>query len=193
MSSRLVTLATFDLPFKADLAKAALEEVGIHAVVTDREIVAMDYLLAPAVGGIKLLVPEADVERALAVVEPFTRPGAVEQPIDDEELERQALAAPTEDEELAAAAQVPTATEVPLDTHTDREKHATRAFWCLLAGVVCLPAWAVGMYSLLNATFDSGPLSSNGRFNLRVAWMLGAITTVLMVLMMTRTLANPVP
>lgn len=193
MSSRLVTLATFDLPFKADLAKAALEEVGIEAVVTDREIVSMDYLLAPAVGGIKLLVPEADAGRALAVVEPFTRPGAIKQPIDEEELERQALAAPTEEEELAAAAQVQTAAAVLEVTESEREKHANRAFWCMLAGVVCLPAWAVGVYSLLNATFDSGPLSANGRFNLRVAWVLGAITTALMVLMMTRTLANSTP
>jgi hypothetical protein len=100
MGIRLVTVATFDMPHKADIAKATLEEAGIRAEVNDREIVAMDWLLMNAVGGVKLQVAEEDAERALAVVEPFTRPGAFEQLVSDEELERQALeAGPPEEED----------------------------------------------------------------------------------------------
>lgn len=187
MSVRLVTVATFDLPHKADLAKAALEEVGIAAEVNDREIVSMDWLLLNAVGGVKLQVAEADAERALVVIEPFTRPGEFEQPVSDEELERQALAAPTEDEERAAqAVSGDTPTSVLPDTMSDRERHASRALWWMIGGVFCLPAWAVGMYHLLSAGFRSGQLSANGRVSLRVAGVIGAVITILVVLAMTR-------
>ncbi|MCU0702483.1 MAG: DUF2007 domain-containing protein [Fimbriiglobus sp.] len=98
MSTQLVTVATFDLPHKADLAKAALEEAGIRAEVNDREVVAMDWLLLNAVGGIKVQVAEEDAEQAATVIEPFTRPGAFEQVVSDEELERQALEAGSPDE-----------------------------------------------------------------------------------------------
>jgi hypothetical protein len=187
MSVRLVTVATFDLPHKADLAKAALEEAGIAAEVNDREIVAMDWLLLNAVGGVKLQVAEEDAERALAVIEPFTHPGAFEQPVSDEELERQAMEAPTEDE-VRAAQSTPdggTASEA-VDPVSDRERHATRAMWWMLGGVVCLPAWAVGMYHLLSAAFRSGELSANGRASLRFAGVLGVVITLLVVLAMTR-------
>jgi hypothetical protein len=102
MPAQLVTVATFDMAFKADLAKAALEEAGIASEVNDREIVAMDWLLLNAVGGVKLQVAEADAERALPVVEPYTRPGAFEQPVSDEELERQAMeAGPPDEDDMA--------------------------------------------------------------------------------------------
>lgn len=187
MSVRLVTVATFDMPHKADLARLALEEAGIRAEVNDREIVAMDWLLMNAVGWIKLQVAEADAERALVVVEPFTRPGKFDQPVSDEELERQALAAPTEDELLAAqSAQGGGADANADDTVSDRERHASRAMWWMIGGVFCTPAWAVGMFYLLSAAFRSGPLSQNGRTSMRVAGVLGVVITLIIVLVMTR-------
>lgn len=187
MSVRLVTVATFDMPHKADLAKAALEEAGIPAEVNDREVVAMDWLLLNAVGGIKLQVAEENAERAVAVIEPFTRPGAFEQPVSDEELERQALAEPTEDEVRASrAAADGDAPSGPAEPESDRERQASRALWWMVGGLFCLPAWAVGMYYVLSAAFGSGRLSANGRINLRVAGVLAGVTTLLIVLMMTR-------
>ena len=187
MSTRLVTVATFDMPHKAELAKIALEEVGIRAEVNDREIVAMDWLLLNAVGGIKVQVAEADAERALRAIEPFTRPGVFEQPVSDEELERQALAAPTEDEVRASEAAANSGRDPEAaDPGSDRERSATRALWWMVGGVFCTPAWAVGLYYLLTAAFSSGPLSASGRINLRVAGVLAAVTTLLVVLMMTR-------
>jgi hypothetical protein len=187
MNVRLVTVATFDMPHKAELAKIALEEAGIRAEVNDREIVAMDWLLLNAVGGIKVQVAETDAERALVVLEPFNRPGKFRQPVSDEELERQALAAPTEDEVRASQAAPGRSPDTESsETESDRERQASRALWWMVGGIFCTPAWAVGMYYLLTAAFRSGPLSANGRINLRVAGVLGAVITLLVVLVMTR-------
>ena len=99
--TQLRTVAAFDVAYKADLAKAALEEAGIPAVVTDREIVAMDWLLAPAVGGVKVQVSEEHLDRAEDILndkfagdlQPYS------EGVSEEELTRQALEAEAEDEE----------------------------------------------------------------------------------------------
>jgi len=99
--TQLRTVAAFDVAYKADLAMAALEEAGIPAVVTDREIVAMDWLLAPAVGGVKVQVSEEHLDRAEDILndkfagdlQPYS------EGVSEEELTRQALEAEAEDEE----------------------------------------------------------------------------------------------
>ena len=48
------------------------------------------------------------------------------------------------------------------------------------------PALAVGISYLLSAAFRTGPLSSNGRINLRVAGVLAGVMVLLVVLLMTR-------
>lgn len=56
MGKRLVTIATFDQPTPAHLAKNALDEAGIQATVADASLVSMDWLLSNAIGGIKVQV-----------------------------------------------------------------------------------------------------------------------------------------
>lgn len=98
--TQLHTVAAFDTVYKADLAKAALEEAGIPAVVTDREIVSLDWLGAPAVGGVKVQVAEHHLDRAEELLndqfggdlQPFS------EGVSEEELTRQALETPPEDE-----------------------------------------------------------------------------------------------
>ena len=58
MARDLVTVARFDIPAKAHMARNALEDAGIRSVLQDEQLVAMDYLLNLAVGGIKLQVWE---------------------------------------------------------------------------------------------------------------------------------------
>ena len=55
MSTKLVTVATFDQVVQAQMAADALRAAGIDAVVTDAEVVSMDWLLGQAVGGINRL------------------------------------------------------------------------------------------------------------------------------------------
>ena len=95
MAERLVTVATFHLAAQAAMARNALEAAGIPAVVTDAEVVAMDWLLAPAVGGIKVQVRAADADPAVTVIRDFEAGGG-RADIDDDELTRQALAEPPE-------------------------------------------------------------------------------------------------
>ena len=92
----LVTVATFQLPAQAAMAKNRLESADIAAVVTDAEVVAMDWLLAPAVGGIKVQVRAADAGRAAALIEEMDA-GHGASDVDEAELTRQALAEPPED------------------------------------------------------------------------------------------------
>jgi hypothetical protein len=61
MSMRLVTLATFPSPVEAALARNVLEEAGIRAHATDD---ATGWAFSGMFGGVRLLVDEADLERA---------------------------------------------------------------------------------------------------------------------------------
>jgi hypothetical protein len=61
MSMRLVTLATFPSPVEAALARNLLEEAGIRAHAADD---ATGWAFSGMFGGVRLLVDEADLERA---------------------------------------------------------------------------------------------------------------------------------
>jgi hypothetical protein len=102
MAGELTTVATFHQAAQAELARNVLAEAGIQAVVADAEIVAMDWLLANAVGGIKVQVRAEDAERAAAVLDGALGEdaGLASEEIDEDELARQALAAEPEPEDV---------------------------------------------------------------------------------------------
>jgi hypothetical protein len=177
--TRLTTVATFDLAAKAEVARNVLEDAGIQAVIADSEIVAMDWLISNAVGGIKVQVREEDAERAAAVLDEQLGSGAglAAEGLDEEELARQALAAgkPEEDveppadvseevEELPAPAEEPPS-EAPGE---DREGYARRLFLAAVFSIIFPPLWFYALYLLLNAAFGPGPLSDRGRTRLYV-------------------------
>lgn len=64
MLDRLVTVATFQDAVAAALARNFLESEGVAACLLDETTVATDWLIAGAIGGIKLQVAPGDVERA---------------------------------------------------------------------------------------------------------------------------------
>jgi hypothetical protein len=64
MLDRLVTVATFQDPVAAELARNFLASEGVSACLLDETTVATDWLLAGAIGGIKLQVEPMQVERA---------------------------------------------------------------------------------------------------------------------------------
>lgn len=61
---KLATVEAYSRTADADAARLFLEDNGINAYVEDGEIVAMDWLLGSAVGGVKLKVAEDDLARA---------------------------------------------------------------------------------------------------------------------------------
>jgi len=64
MAERLVTVRTYSRVWEADLARAALEQEGICAVLRDEEIVRMVWHYGLAFGGVRLCVPEGEAEEA---------------------------------------------------------------------------------------------------------------------------------
>ena len=65
----MVTIATFDQAAQARLAQNVLQAAEIQAAVSDESLVAMDWLLSNAVGGVKVQVWEEDEDRAVATLE----------------------------------------------------------------------------------------------------------------------------
>lgn len=68
MADDLVTLVTYRFAPQAEAAKWALEQEGIRVFLADLNLVATDWMLANAVGNIKLQVPRSQAEAALDVL-----------------------------------------------------------------------------------------------------------------------------
>lgn len=65
----LITIASFDHPLEANLAKTRLEAEGIECVLTNEHIAGMNWVWAPTIGGVGLQVLEADARRAMEILE----------------------------------------------------------------------------------------------------------------------------
>lgn len=173
----LVTIAAFDQPAKARLAQNALTAAEIPAVVSDESLVAMDWLLSNAVGGVKVQVWDEDVDRAVEVLEAeFGTDGAGLGPVEmnERELAAEAEAAEPDDEPesprtLSTEPDEPTLPVIP----DSREDFARRMVFAAMLGLMLPPITFYAIYLLLNAVFGEGELTSRGRFNL---WLGGAMT-----------------
>ena len=67
----LVTIATYHSLPKAEAARLLLAHNGIEAVLSNESIVAMDWLLMNAIGGIKLQTSSQDAERATKIIDEY--------------------------------------------------------------------------------------------------------------------------
>jgi hypothetical protein len=69
----LFEVARYLIPMEASLVQGCLVASGIPAVLADAHLVQTDLLLAPALGGVRILVPEEHLVQAQAVLEAFQR------------------------------------------------------------------------------------------------------------------------
>ena len=69
MSKELKTIATTYEVFEAEFLRNHLEDEGFEVYLADENIVGAFNLLAPAVGGIKIRVPEDEADEAQEFVE----------------------------------------------------------------------------------------------------------------------------
>jgi hypothetical protein len=69
----LLELARYLVPMEASLVQGCLVASGIPAVLADAHLVQTDLLLAPALGGVRILVPEDFLLQAQAVLDAFQR------------------------------------------------------------------------------------------------------------------------
>ena len=64
MTDGFVSIAAYDNVYDAHIAKSTLEEAGISVFLQDAETVGLNWELTYALGGVRILVPSEDVERA---------------------------------------------------------------------------------------------------------------------------------
>ena len=69
MSKELQTIATTYEVFEAEFLRNHLEAEGFEVYLADDNIIGVFNLLAPAIGGIKIRVPESEAEDAQIFVE----------------------------------------------------------------------------------------------------------------------------
>lgn len=64
----LITVAHFDFPWEAQLARARLESEGIEAWVADEHTIGMQWLYCNALGGVRVQVDVEDLYLARAIL-----------------------------------------------------------------------------------------------------------------------------
>jgi uncharacterized protein with PIN domain len=64
---KLIIANSFNDYFKANIALTKLQSEGIEAMLKDENTVTIDPMLGNAIGGIKLMVKEEDIEKVLAI------------------------------------------------------------------------------------------------------------------------------
>jgi hypothetical protein len=69
----LMVIARLFTPVEAHMLQSRLQAYGVPAVVTDAHIVGTNPFLTMAVGGVRVLVPESDFERAREIVSAIER------------------------------------------------------------------------------------------------------------------------
>jgi hypothetical protein len=69
----LFEVARYLAPMEARLAQGCLEASGIPAVLADDQLVQANMLWAPALGGVRVLVPQDFVQQAEAVLAALQR------------------------------------------------------------------------------------------------------------------------
>ncbi|WP_296944321.1 hypothetical protein [uncultured Massilia sp.] len=69
----LFEVARYLVPMQARLVQGCMVASGIPAVLADDQLMQADLLLAPALGGVRILAPRAYLQQAQAVLEAFER------------------------------------------------------------------------------------------------------------------------
>jgi hypothetical protein len=177
MTGQLVTVATFDQPAEAHVAKNVLETAGIRAVVTDEQTAGMLWAIAPALSGAKVQVMEGDAERALAILEKELGADGGDE-VDPEQLAAEAEAAAPEEGVGPPPAPTPAP---PADAERLPSERDGYAQWFVLVacfGLAIPLVWFYAFYLFLNAAFGAGELSERGKFQVRLGGVLLAVGAV---------------
>lgn len=64
----MITIARFSLAIEAHVSRAKLESEGIPAFVADEHTITANWLYSNAMGGVRLQVPNACAEQAIAIL-----------------------------------------------------------------------------------------------------------------------------
>ena len=61
-------VATFSMPYEAQIARASLQAAGIDALIADEHTINMDWFYSNALGGVRLLVHKSQLAEARELV-----------------------------------------------------------------------------------------------------------------------------
>ncbi len=64
----MIVVARFSFPHEAHIAKASLDSAGIESHIADEHTVNTQWLYSNAMGGVRLMVAESDVEEAIQLL-----------------------------------------------------------------------------------------------------------------------------
>jgi hypothetical protein len=166
MSNELVTVATFDDPVKAAMARNYLEAGGVRAFLLDDLTVGTTWGLSNAVGGVKLQVKASHVLRAEELLENL--PG--DDPDEDEaELPEGAFATSETADELREEAEE---LREEQEAQNPRNQAVDRLFLCTVGGLLFIPLQFYALWILLILTSIEGEVSPNRRWKVWVSVLL---------------------
>ncbi|MCG9750169.1 DUF2007 domain-containing protein [Vibrio brasiliensis] len=64
----MVVAERYSFPYEAQIAKASLESAGIECCIADEHTVNAQWLYSNAIGGVKLMVAEEDLDQARLIL-----------------------------------------------------------------------------------------------------------------------------
>lgn len=178
MSAEWVTIATFDQGVEASFAQDRLESAGIASELADEATVGLAWHMAQAMGGIKLRVDAADVERAQAVLAEEDLGVGAASP---------AFAELAADTEVSAIDTIDEADEAPPN---ERERTAERAFRCAVFGFLFWPIFLWATILVLRVWTSGQPWRPRYRRRARWAAFFAAVPWLVTLLFV---LANYLP
>ncbi len=166
MSDRLVTVAAFQDPVAANLAKNFLESEGIPATIVDEWTVSTLWSVANAIGGIKLQVAAFHLERAEMLLSQAQDDHA------DVDGESPATQTAIATEEIAEELRAEREDKEPVNQLVDR------LFRVLVLGMLFWPLQLYTLWLLLQLMSEPGQVSANRRWKIWVGMLLSPIILV---------------
>src|SRR5262245_27346560 len=123
MAGKLVTIATFELPVEAHIARNALEAANIPVTLNNEESSTLFGQGTNVLSGVGVVGREEDEEAAVKVLDATF---GSEEPVSEEELAAQAEA--TEPEATEPEDVLPATPELPEEVLSERDEYARRAW-----------------------------------------------------------------
>jgi hypothetical protein len=156
MSDRLVTIATYQDPVAATLAKNYLEHEGIASILIDETTIATDWMLSGAIGGVKLQVAVLDVERAEMLLERI-------------DAEREQDAPPPVPPTAVAAQELAEDLQAEQADRAEINQLADRVFRTAVFGLILWPLQLYALYLLLAIWLSAEKVSPDRRWKVWAA------------------------
>jgi hypothetical protein len=188
MQPKLVTIATFDSPMQAHIARNSLVAAGIVAMISNESIAGNAWHLTGAVGGVQLHVRADDVEAALKILDEqesiefglTDTPNAEYTDDGDSEFDQEYFEDDNDGDAAKGSSDL---------SETEADRLARRAFRAALLGVLFPPLQLYSYWLLLLYMFEPSVASKSSRWQVAGAWF----TNLTVIAFLIQILTPPLP